>query len=102
MFLKQQSLRRNDCDQQIEQNLNFDFLLMDETGNAFEPQACKSSVTGASLLICANSSPINSRPMASVIQVFTLPPFQQPYAAPLAVQHWIWFTQPPPEFCLEC
>lgn len=41
--------------------------------------------------------------MASVIQVlFALPPFQQRYATPLAVQHWTGCTEPLPASCLEC
>jgi ubiquitin carboxyl-terminal hydrolase 5/13 len=41
--------------------------------------------------------------MSSVIQVlFTLPPFQQRYAAPLAVQHWTGCTEPLPASCIEC
>ena len=41
--------------------------------------------------------------MASVIQVlFTLPPFKQRYAAPIAVQHWSLCAEPLPASCLEC
>jgi len=47
--------------------------------------------------------PNNSCYMASVMQVlFTLPPFQQRYAAHLAVQHWTRCTEPLPASCLEC
>ena len=41
--------------------------------------------------------------MALVMQVlFTLPPFQQRYAAHLAVQHWTRCTEFLPASCLEC
>jgi ubiquitin carboxyl-terminal hydrolase 5/13 len=48
-------------------------------------------------------TPNNSCYMASVIQVlFALPPFQQRYAASLAVQHWTGCTETLPASCLEC
>ncbi len=47
--------------------------------------------------------PNNSCYMSSVIQVlFTLPPFQQRYAASLAVQHWSGCTETLPASCIEC
>jgi ubiquitin carboxyl-terminal hydrolase 5/13 len=47
--------------------------------------------------------PNNSCYMSSVIQVlFTLKPFQQRYATPLAVQHWTGCTEPLPASCIEC
>ncbi|KAI0249448.1 ubiquitin carboxyl-terminal hydrolase 14 [Lactifluus subvellereus] len=80
---------------QIEHNLNFDFKLTDESGKALEP------VFGPGLTGLQNLG--NSCYMASVIQVlFTLPPFRQRYAAPLAVQHWSTCAEPLPAACLEC
>jgi uncharacterized UBP type Zn finger protein len=56
-------------------------------------------VPGTRELIMSN----NSCYMSSVTQVlFTLPPFQQLYAAPLAVQHWTGRTEPFPASCIEC
>ena len=47
--------------------------------------------------------PNNSCYMSSVIQIlFTLPPFQQRYAAPLAVRHSAGCTEPFPASCIEC
>ena len=47
--------------------------------------------------------PNNSCYMSSVIQVlFALPPFQQRYAAPVAVQHCTGCTEPFPASCIEC
>lgn len=41
--------------------------------------------------------------MASVIQVlFSLPPFQERYAAPVAVEHWASCTVTLPASCLDC
>ena len=103
----------DDSDQQIEHNLNYDFSLTDETGNAFEPvfgpsltglqnlgNRCFSSLaSGARKLITPN----NSCYMSSVIQVlFALLPFQQRYAAPFAIQHWTGCAEPLPASCLEC
>ena len=34
--------------------------------------------------------------------LFTLPPFKQSYAAPIAVQHWSRCAEPLPASCLEC
>ncbi|KAH9970100.1 hypothetical protein BGW80DRAFT_1333302 [Lactifluus volemus] len=80
---------------QIEHNLNFDFSLKDESGNALEP------VFGPGLTGLQNLG--NSCYMASVLQVlFTLPPFQRRYAASLASQHWSTCTESLPANCLEC
>jgi ubiquitin carboxyl-terminal hydrolase 5/13 len=111
--LEQQKLSPNDCDQQIEHILNFGFSLTDEAGNAFEP-VLGASMTGLQNLgnrcisFLASDmrnliTPNNSCYMASVNQVlFALPPFQQRYAAPRAVQHWIGRTKSLPASCLEC
>ena len=111
--LEQEKLSLNDCDQQIEHNLNFDFSLTDEAGNAFEP-VFGPCLTGLQNLgnRCIFSlpwhtrrllTPNNSCYMASVIQgLFSLPPFQQRYSAPLAVQHWEGCAEPLPASCLEC
>ena len=41
--------------------------------------------------------------MASVVQVlFSLPPFQERYAAPVAVEHWSSCTVSLPATCLDC
>jgi ubiquitin carboxyl-terminal hydrolase 5/13 len=37
MPLSNKRLNSDNCNQQIEHNLNFDFSLTDEAGNAFEP-----------------------------------------------------------------
>ncbi|KAI9452342.1 ubiquitin carboxyl-terminal hydrolase 14 [Russula earlei] len=80
---------------QIEHNLNFEFSLTDESGNAFEP------VFGPGLTGLQNLG--NSCYMSSVIQVlFALRPFQQRYASHLAFRHWARCIEPLPASCLEC
>lgn len=80
---------------QIEHNLNFDFSLTDESGNALEP------VFGPGLTGVQNLG--NSCYMASVVQVlFSLPSFQKRYAAPAAVEHWSSCTVSLPASCLDC
>ncbi|OCB86559.1 ubiquitinyl hydrolase [Sanghuangporus baumii] len=79
---------------QIEHNLNFDFSLTDESGNALEP------VFGPGLTGLANLG--NSCYMASVAQVlFSLPDFQKRYL-PSAARHWQLCPEPLPASCLEC
>ena len=97
---------------QIEHNLNFDFSLTDESGNALEP-VFGPGLTGLQNLgnrcVHPDSSPSpkqtwpSSCYMASVIQVlFSLPPFQKSYAAPVAVEHWSSCTVSLPATCLDC
>jgi ubiquitin carboxyl-terminal hydrolase 5/13 len=102
-----------DDDQQIEHNLNYDFSLTDESGNALEP-VFGPGLTGLQNLgnrcvylptLGYSSTPqqTNSCYMASVIQVlFTLPPFQRRYATSLSNQHWLSCAESLPATCLEC
>ncbi|KII83872.1 hypothetical protein PLICRDRAFT_46628 [Plicaturopsis crispa FD-325 SS-3] len=78
---------------QIEHNLNYDFSLTGEDGQALEP------VFGPGLTGLANLG--NSCYIASVIQtLFALPTFQKRYSA--AAQHWAACTEPLPADCVEC
>ncbi|KAI0686470.1 ubiquitinyl hydrolase [Cytidiella melzeri] len=91
--LTQKKTEKSMTELQIEHNLQFDFSLTDESGNALEP------VFGPGLTGLANLG--NSCYMASVIQtVFSLPSFQTRYSD--AQQHWQTCTQPLPAGCLEC
>jgi ubiquitin carboxyl-terminal hydrolase 5/13 len=115
-FDKQRLFEAEDGDQQIEHNLSFDFSLTDESGNALEP-VFGPGLTGLQNLgnryvhqptlpqMRSNTPQQNNNScyMSSVIQVlFTLPPFQQRFAAPLAVQHWSTCAESLPATCLEC
>ncbi|KAI0344363.1 ubiquitinyl hydrolase [Trametopsis cervina] len=91
--LTQKKTEKSMTELQIEHNLQFDFSLTDESGNALEP------VFGPGLTGLANLG--NSCYMASVVQtVFSLPSFQSRYAD--APHHWQTCTQPLPAECLEC
>ncbi|KAI0089709.1 ubiquitin carboxyl-terminal hydrolase 14 [Irpex rosettiformis] len=92
--LTQKKTEKSMTELQIEHNLQFDFSLTDESGNALEP------VFGPGLTGLANLG--NSCYMASVIQtIFSLPSFQTRYSNN-AQHHWQTCTQRLPAECLEC